>query len=307
VDLDGDGHMDILSGSWPGELYCFRGQGKGKYLAGEQIKDKGGKVIKLDSASTIFAVDYNGDGKLDLLIGSIGGHVYLMLNEGNGKANAFGPAQKLKVDGKEIMAAHGDSHPILADWDKDGKLDLLVASGAGSVLWYRNTGTKTEPKLAAPKTIVAEGNMRPEAGKEARWGSRAKICVTDWNGDGWPDLLLGDFGSVQADAPKLTDADKVEQRKAQEKYQAVVKEYLPLMEKSEALSKPVPGETPEAAKERQQKIKELREQMAKISPRLSEAAQALQRFQPRFEYLGNVWLFLRDPAANAKTKATAGS
>ena len=30
MDLDGDGRTDILSGSWPGELYFFKGEGKGK-------------------------------------------------------------------------------------------------------------------------------------------------------------------------------------------------------------------------------------------------------------------------------------
>ena len=34
-----------------------------------------------------------------------------------------------------------DSHPIAADWDGDGKLDLLVGAGDGSVWFFRNLGT----------------------------------------------------------------------------------------------------------------------------------------------------------------------
>ena len=103
MDLSGDGKLDILSGSWPGELYLFKGQGNGKFAAGEPIKDQSGKPIKLGSASTVFAADWNGDGKLDLLIGDIEGSVHLMLNEGTASAYAFATSQRLHADGKQIQ------------------------------------------------------------------------------------------------------------------------------------------------------------------------------------------------------------
>ena len=36
MDLDGDGVTDLLSGSWPGEIFFFRGKGKGDFAALEQ-------------------------------------------------------------------------------------------------------------------------------------------------------------------------------------------------------------------------------------------------------------------------------
>ena len=33
MDLDGDGIGDLLTGSWPGELYFFKGKGKGEFAA----------------------------------------------------------------------------------------------------------------------------------------------------------------------------------------------------------------------------------------------------------------------------------
>ena len=47
MDLDGDGHPDMLSGSWPGEIFLFRG-GPGRTFAPPiKLKDKDGKTINV--------------------------------------------------------------------------------------------------------------------------------------------------------------------------------------------------------------------------------------------------------------------
>src|SRR5262249_8346775 len=141
-------------GSWPGELYFFKGLGKGKFAPGTTLKNKDGKDIRLGSASTVFAADWNGDGKLDLIIGNQAGQVQVMLNEGTDKKYVFSKATKISPDGAEIKVPDGHSGAVVADWDGDGKLDLIVGAGDGSVLFYRNIGTAKEPKLAAAETLV---------------------------------------------------------------------------------------------------------------------------------------------------------
>jgi hypothetical protein len=304
VDLDGDGIPDIISGSWPGELYFFRGQGKGRFAAGQKLTDKDGKVIKVGNASTVFAVDWNGDGKLDLLIGCIEGDVYLVLNEGDGKTNAFGPAKKLEADGKPIKASQGDSHPLAADWDRDGKLDLIVGCGDGSVVWYRNVGTSTEPKLAAAQTLFAPAPIDWNKGmKQGQHGMRAKICVVDWNGDGWPDLLVGDFGIFDREPPQMTEADKAKKQQAEHKLQEFAMKLGPLGLELEKLQKAPAGETAEAAKQRQVRIAELEQQIAAITddPALREARETVIKYLPQ-TYTGSVWLFLRQPPAAVSGK-----
>jgi hypothetical protein len=260
VDLNGDGVPDMLSGCWPGELYFFRGLGKGKFAAAQKLKDKDGKEINLGSASTVFAADWRGTGRLDLLVGSIDGHVFLVPNDGTKTKPAFGKAEKLKADGQEIRVPHGDSHPIMADWEKTGKPGLVVGCGDGSVLWYRNIGTRAEPRLAAPQTLVAapkqEGPAHRPFFPAGVPGTRAKVCVVDWNGTGRLDLLVGDFGFHQGPAPKLTEADQKAKKELEAKLQKLNKELQPffdVLQKSydEAAKQ---KNTPEAKKERDKKV-----------------------------------------------------
>src|SRR5439155_19099055 len=147
------GICDILTGCWPGELYCFKGKGNGEFAAPVKLQ-RDGKDLNLGSASTVFAADWRGTGRLDLLVGNIEGDVYLVPNDGSNAKPAYGTSRKLEVGGQAVKAPHGDSQPIVADWDGDGLLDLIVACGDGSVVWYRNIGSKTEPKLAKGITLV---------------------------------------------------------------------------------------------------------------------------------------------------------
>ena len=243
MDLDGDGHQDILTGSWPGELFLFRGGADGNFAAPEMIKDKDGKYINIGggikenedgsilltghgefeeedgewivkyhgqrlkstiekpisvtgTASAAHAVDWEGDGDYDILVGDIGGNVYLLPNLGTRQSYIFGVHRQLKAGG-ENMRVQGDAGPCTADWDGDGDFDLLVGAGDGSVSLFSNIGSEGEPKFAKAEKIVSDGETTwgADAPTEPRRGVRSKVCVTDWNGDGLLDLLVGDFAS----------------------------------------------------------------------------------------------------------------
>lgn len=202
MDLNGDGKMDLLSGSWPGEIYAFYRKANGTYAAGEKLKDKNGRLIKVGSASAAAVADWDGDGDLDLVIGNIEGAVFLLKNEGTAQKPAFGSSTKVTAKGKPVMVEGGDAGPCLADWDGDGKLDLVLGSGSGKVNWYRNVGTGKETELDTPRPLVIEaGNDFKDAASFDRpkhCGMRTKPAVADWNGDGKPDLLVGDFSYFSA-------------------------------------------------------------------------------------------------------------
>jgi hypothetical protein len=295
VDFDGDGRMDVLSGCWPGELYFFKNGPDGKFLAGEKIKGKDGSLLKPGSASTAFAVDFDGDGDLDLVCGNIEGEVTLYLNEGTKAKLEFAAGKKLEAGGKTIKVNHGDSHAVLADWDGDGKADLIVGTGAGGVMLYRNTGTSNSPKFAAGEVLLAEADhTRPtEDKKKDGVGTRVKVCVCDYNGDGRLDLLVGDFSYTAAEAPKLTDAQKKEQKEAQEKYVAIFAKNEKLFNEYAKTAQAPANETAEARTQREKKLKELQAQVDKVRKEARPYQEVMVRFQPRYEYHGWVWLVER--------------
>jgi hypothetical protein len=216
--------MDLLSGSWPGEIFFFKGGAKRAFAAPVKLKNKFGKAINVDggrrpdagnhifiagdatfesspngghvivyegerievpegkqagitgTASVVHAVDWNGDGKLDVLVGNINGGVYFLPNEGEVGAVALGKEQPLSAGGIRINAAGGDAGPFAADWDADGKLDLLVGCGDGSVWFYRNTNKGDIPILAAGIQLVPPGHSGygADSPNEPRRGTRAK-------------------------------------------------------------------------------------------------------------------------------------
>jgi len=297
VDFDNDGLTDILSGSWPGELYFFRRQSDGTFAKGENILDAEDKPIKLGSASVVFAADWEGDGDLDLLVGDIQGNVFLVPNEGTSDKPSFGKGEPLSAGDKPIRVG-GDSGPVVADWDGDGRADLVVGAGDGSVVWFRNTAEEGPPVLAEGRSLVAPTKTRvAREGEETSpaCGSRTKVCVTDYNGDGLLDLLVGDFGYQSIRNPELTEEDKATEAAVRKEYEAVIARYRESLERARKAQAADPLDDADSGDLPTELVKEQLE----IRKQLTEVQKKLNRFQPvRTEYLGHVWFFQRQKVAD---------
>lgn len=225
MDLNNDGIEDVITGSYTGELYIFRGS-EGGLSNRDVIRDKDGKIIEAGHSVTVEAHDLDGDGDLDLLIGQRSDPVFWYRNVGTEDAAAWSPEKIVLKDAAREIIKGSNAH--FADWDADGVRDLIVGSEYGAVTWYRNTGDNARPTFAVGVPLVHERASSDDGeGPVTRPGSRVKSHVVDWNGDGRLDLLVGDVtwewryktpltAEESAELERLMPAVKVVRLKASE-------------------------------------------------------------------------------------------
>ena len=163
------------------------------------------------------AVDWNNDGRTDLIAGDEDGFVCYFHNKTNHLFPVFDTGIKLKAgpDGKfvkvigeeDLRVRDGYARPEICDWNSDGLQDLLVADGRGWLWLYLCEGfdEDSEPILKTGTRVYA--NDRPIDGT-----ARSSVLVCDWNNDGKKDVIFGMVGeenpSEYYDWPVLTDVSQ---------------------------------------------------------------------------------------------------
>ncbi|MBM3859870.1 MAG: VCBS repeat-containing protein [Verrucomicrobia bacterium] len=143
-------------------------------------------------------VDYDGDGKLDIIVGAddwteygwdnaynakgvwtngpLRGFVYFIRNTGNEYA------EPVKVmAGDKPVETFGWPSPNFADFDGDGDLDLLCGEFLDGFTYFENIGSRTAPKYASGKRLAVRMDLE-----------MITPTAIDWDKDGDMDLIVGD-------------------------------------------------------------------------------------------------------------------
>ncbi len=169
-DWDADGDYDLLLGDYSrGELWLQRNEGKPgepAFTGKNEPVLAGGKPFGLEGGMTApRLVDWDGDGKMDIVAGSYGsaydaeppGGVYWFRNVGQKGAPEFAAAQALvaptKTTGTEADRPNVGLYADPVDYDGDGDLDLVVG---GYSIWTPKKPKLTEEQRARLVEIKAE-------------------------------------------------------------------------------------------------------------------------------------------------------
>ncbi|MCR9229143.1 MAG: VCBS repeat-containing protein [Flavobacteriaceae bacterium] len=225
-DFDGDGDLDIICGEFVDTFTWYENIGSREnpqYTTGRQLLNEEGLVVMDLEMMKPTAIDWNGDGTMDLIVGDEDGRVAFIENTGEVKDHmpVFKQAVYLKQKADDVKFG-GLITPYSVDWDGDGDEDLLCGNTAGYFGFIENLGMDTEsgtPIWAAPEYLKADGEViRILAGEngsiqgpaERKWGYTT-LSVSDWDGDGLKDIIINSiWGKVEwyknigeANEPKL--------------------------------------------------------------------------------------------------------
>ena len=131
-DLDGDGDLDLIVGESSGALNYYRNDG-GSSAPDFQLVSDEFQDIDVGRRSVPTLVDLDGDGDLDLAVGSEISGLRLFLNEGTRREPVFVETEPF---GPEVPAF---TTPVFADIDGDGDHDLVTGGNGGGLVVYLGT------------------------------------------------------------------------------------------------------------------------------------------------------------------------
>ena len=198
-DLDHDDLQELLVGQGDGTIMACEqtaanatGFGTGtllKVLNGNTLSTLN---VGLNNAGGQYAkptlTDLDGNGLLELLVGENTGTVLRYEQVDAKPANALVFTRTPLFSNPYAQTTNpGDGYyarPTVADLDNNGLLDVLVGSNDGKLHRYEQTG-------ANAITFNNLGFMKDEKGVVIDAGAVDKPLLTDYNGDGYLDMLLG--------------------------------------------------------------------------------------------------------------------
>jgi len=201
-DYDNDGFEDLYVTAYGGNKLCHN-NGDGTFT---DVTEKAGVAGSGWSTSAAW-VDLDNDGLLDLVVlrylqwdfediwcgeHKEGYRAYchpdvfqpisplVYHNDGNGHFTEVSQKIGLAKPGKGLGIA-------LADYDRDGHIDLFVANDSMVEFLYHNKGDGTFEEVGLLSEVAVDGDGRTYAGMG--------VDFADYNNDGWPDLVITDLAN----------------------------------------------------------------------------------------------------------------
>ncbi|MDO8684183.1 MAG: VCBS repeat-containing protein [Armatimonadota bacterium] len=196
VDWNGDGKTDLIASDSDGFTWFFRNTTNQLFPVFEQaeLMTAGGLPFRVPyelrwagyARSEVFKWD--GDNDFDLIVGDLYGRYTLYNNIGTPTNPILAPGVLLTYSNGTPIQHSYRATPLVCDWDKDGKKDLVAGEDIG-MFFYKNSGSDASPVLSTPEQITFGG--LPQDYPRPNMGS-----FIDWDNDGKKDLVMCEFENV---------------------------------------------------------------------------------------------------------------
>lgn len=176
-DLDADGDLDAIVGTWSDQLRIYRNDATDGSLALAFVDSTSIELTRGRNATPTLG-DIDDDGDLDLFVGESSGTINFYENTGTPERAVF----SLVSDEYGDIDVGRRSLPVLRDADGDGDLDLYVGSEGEGVILFRNEGSRSAPSFVESGTLDVDAT------------SFAAPAFADLDDDGDDDVVLGTGG-----------------------------------------------------------------------------------------------------------------
>jgi len=175
ADFNRDGIMDLaVADGANNKVLVMLGNGDGTFQS--PVPYQVGK-----NPSTLIAADFDSDGKADIAVGDSDGGIYVLQGNGDGTFH---------VDSILSVAGAGPWDLGVGDFNGDGRLDLACVNQTDSTISiFLGNGDAT---------FNGEGFFQPAAVVPTN-ASPAQMTVGDFNGDGFLDMAVANFGGFSGD------------------------------------------------------------------------------------------------------------
>jgi len=172
-DFDGDGWCDLYFCAIDGNNALYRNLGGWRF---EDVTAAAGVGLPgIHSTGAVFA-DVNGDGRLDLLVATLGSGVHCFLNQGGGRFRE-------STAEAGLVSQTGSTSLALADVNGDGTLDLYVANYGATSLF--RSGGSMQVRMENGKWVVLGPNanrLRYVNGQVEEVGEAGVLYLNDGRG-----------------------------------------------------------------------------------------------------------------------------